>query len=84
MLLVVFRLVAAILARELVVIEVEVSYAERGLQVPVLVQEPLVSVADAYACSSALATLVLEVENLQVGEVIGDKGYVKPQEMPLE
>jgi hypothetical protein len=83
-LLVVFRLVAAILARELVVIEVEVSYAERGLQVPVLVQEPLVSVADAYACSPALATLVLEVENLQVGEVIGDKGYVKPQEMPLE
>ena len=64
--------------------EVEESYAERGLQVPVLVQEPLVSVADAYACSPALATLVLEVENLQVGEVIGDKGYVKPQEMPLE
>lgn len=84
MLLVVFRLVAAVGARELVVIEIEIARSQRGLEVPVLGEQPLVSVADAHACAPALPALVLEVEHLQVREVVGDEGDVQPEEMPLE
>ena len=54
-------LVAAVRTRELVVIEVEIPHAEGSLQVPVLVQQPLVSVTDAKARPPSLPTLVLQV-----------------------
>lgn len=84
MLLVVFRLVPAVGAGELVVIEVEVTHAERGLEVPVLGEQPLVAVAHANARAPALAALVLQIKHFQVGEVVGDEGDVQTQEMPLE
>ena len=54
---VVLRLVAAVGAGEAVVIQVEIAYAERRLHVPMLREQPLVAVADAYARAPSLPAL---------------------------
>ena len=75
---------AAVGTRIAVGLEIEITDTDRRLDVPMLTQEPGITVAQTDARAPALMTFVLGAENLDVRNIIYKVRNMETYEMPVE